>query len=136
MSTSFTPLVNEFKKRTQFQQIPIQYTDADYEGFILSGVETLYIDLGNDILFKTEVDQVNYSISRDINVSEKEYILNAAEISFFETIQNDVNTIVGYTTDALSITNADKPYSNLAEQIQLKKDRNIELFPKIRALSS
>ena len=35
-----------------------------------------------------------------------------------------VNSRVGYTTDAFSVTNADKPYGHLADTIrELEKDR-------------
>ena len=33
----------------------------------------------------------------------------ANQLSFYHKVRADVNRIVGYSTDAMSITNADKP---------------------------
>ena len=48
----------------------------------------------------------------DFLIDEEAYILICAQIEFFRKVQSDVNNIVGYTTDALTVTNADKPYTN------------------------
>lgn len=51
---------------------------------------------------------------------------------FFKKVQSDVNNIVGYTTDALSITNADKPYAHLQDTIgELEKERRIVFFKMV-----
>lgn len=48
-----------------------------------------------------------------------------AQIAFFNKVKTDVNNIVSYTTDALSITNADKPYANLKDSIsELERERH------------
>lgn len=74
----------------------MQYEDSwlvfDENGILLSTTQTLHID-------------------------ELRYAYLAAKIEFFKQVQTDVNNIVGYTTDALTVTNADKPYQNLAQTI-------------------
>ena len=40
-----------------------------------------------------------------------------AQLSFYHKVRADVNRIVGYSTDAMSITNADKPYANISQTI-------------------
>lgn len=41
----------------------------------------------------------------------------AAQIEFLEKVRADKNAIVGYTTDALSVTHADKPYQYISGTI-------------------
>lgn len=67
------------------------------------------------------------SFAKELPADELEYVLVTAEINFYRRVQTDVNRIVGYSTDALSITNADKPYANLSQTI-------LELTNKQRVL--
>lgn len=66
------------------------------------------------------------SMPEDLEIDEKRYAILSAKIEFFRRVQTDVNNIVGYTTDALTVTNADKPYINIASTIDaLEKERRI-----------
>ena len=66
------------------------------------------------------------SMPEDLAIDEKRYAILSAKIEFFRRVQTDVNNIVGYTTDALTVTNADKPYINIASTIEaLEKERRI-----------
>lgn len=132
MAVTFQSLVNDLKDATRFQPTPIPYTDEDYLKLVIKGLKAIYTDF-NNTSFSTDIDTVNFVINRDFSVAEEEYILNCSLINFFMLVQQDVNTIVGYSTDSLSISNADKPYQNLANQIKELKTRNIELFPKVDA---
>lgn len=42
-----------------------------------------------------------------------------------------MNNIVGYTTDALSVTNADKPYTHIAQTIGEKEKKRRRIFYKM-----
>lgn len=53
----------------------------------------------------------------ELDADEYEYVLTTAEVSFYRRVQSDVNRIIGYSTDAMTITNADKPYANLSQTI-------------------
>lgn len=50
-------------------------------------------------------------------VDERRFLMLTAQIAFFNKVKTTVDQIVGYTTDALSVTNADKPYANLKNTI-------------------
>lgn len=50
-------------------------------------------------------------------MDEREYVLVAAQIAFFNKVKTDVNSHVGYTTDALSVTHADRPYKYLSDTV-------------------
>ncbi len=48
-------------------------------------------------------------------------------------MQTDVNRIVGYATDALTITNADKPYANISQTIaELMNKQRILYYKMVR----
>lgn len=52
-----------------------------------------------------------------------------AQIGFFKKVQADVNNIVGYTTNALTVTGADKPYAHLQDTIaNLENERRIVYY--------
>jgi len=60
-------------------------------------------------------------------------VLICAQINFFKKVQADVNNIVGYTTDALTVTNADKPYVHLQDTIdKLEQERRIIYYKMVR----
>lgn len=58
-------------------------------------------------------------------------MLTTAEIGFYRRVQSDVNRIVGYSTDAMSITNADKPYANISQTVAELTARQRVLYYKM-----
>ena len=64
----------------------------------------------------------------DLLIDEEEYVLLIAEQAFLKIIQKDVNTMVSYTTDALSVQHGDKPYANLADSIEKRENLRRELL--------
>ena len=72
---------------------------------------------------------MHYDMS--LQIDEEEYLLLSAEISFFRKVQTNVNNIFGYSTDALTITNADKPYANLSATISELEQKQRTLYYKM-----
>lgn len=67
--------------------------------------------------------------SETLPIDEEKYVLLVAQIAFFKKVQSDVNNIVSYTTDALSVANADKPYAHLQDTISnLENERRIVFY--------
>ena len=66
-----------------------------------------------------------------MSADEYEYVLTTAEISLYRRVQSDVNRIVGYSTDAMTITNADKPYANISQTISELLNRQRILYYKM-----
>lgn len=63
--------------------------------------------------------------AQDLPADEKDYVILAAAILFYTRTQDDVTTLVSYTTDAMSVTHGDKPYANLEQRItNLKSEKN------------
>lgn len=137
MSFAISRLSDELKARTEWQRTPTVLIDQDYDDLIVRGIKRLYIDTGRALEFSNnyffvDEDGVN-SFLMDLKLDEEEYVLLCAQIAFFKKVQSDVNNIVGYTTDALTVTNADKPYVHLQDTIdKLEQDRRIVYYKMIR----
>lgn len=91
---------------------------------IAKAIRRVWIDTGRAlsydesmIVYDDDVPEMPVGFTADIKLDEYEAIMLAAQIEFFRMVQADVNNIVGYTTDALSVTNADKPYANLQQTL-------------------
>lgn len=137
MSFAISRLSDELKARTEWQRTPTVLIDQDYDDLIVRGIKRLYIDTGRALEFSNsyffvDEDGAN-SFLIDLKLDEEEYVLLCAQIAFFKKVQSDVNNIVGYTTDALTVTNADKPYVHLLDTIdKLEQDRRIVYYKMIR----
>jgi len=132
MSTLLADIRDELIDIIKFYQTPITYVSADYDKIVLRGTKRYYVDVGIEDSFSS-----NYSatpspqLSSDLSLSEKEYILVSSQIEFMKQILGDVAQILSYSTDALSVTNADKPYLHLRTDILALELRLSELFYKI-----
>ena len=88
------------------------------------------------MIHEAEEDEPEYTgliFDDDLPLDEEEYVMLAAQIGFFKRVATDVNNIVAYTTDALTITNADKPYANLKATIDdLERERRITYYKMSR----
>lgn len=149
MNTSITALATQLQDITQWQRTPHVLMLEEYEQMIVKAIKRLLIDTGRassytDNLLKVVVTNVSGGESGETTsreaffgmeflIDEEAYILICAQLEFFKRVQNDVNNIVGYTTDALTVTNADKPYANLKDTIaNLEQERRITYYKMIR----
>lgn len=137
MSLPITELAHRLQVLTEWQKTPIELSEFDYEQMVINGIRRLFIDTGRassynaDLIIRDEQDDATYD--GDFLIDEEEYILLVAQIGFYQRVANDVNNIVGYTTDALTVTNADKPYANLADTItKLERERRILYYKMVR----
>lgn len=135
--TDLTELANELRDLVAWQRTPEELEQTDYEKMILQGLKTLYIDTGRasafdktKVVFEEEEDlSKKYFYEDTLQIDEEKYVLLVAQIAFFKRVQSDVNNIVGYTTDALTVTNADKPYAHLQDTIaNLENERRIVFY--------
>jgi hypothetical protein len=125
--TSLDDLKKELISNVKFQQTPIQMTDSDYMSFTVQGVKRLYVDEGIEDEFLSDFDKIQNTLVRDLTLTEQEYAYTSAEIAFKNQIKADLQAIVGYSTNALSISNADKPYTNLNNDIKDLENRLSQL---------
>lgn len=130
MATSLNDMAKELKSHVCWQKTPMPLSDGDYLDMIRYGIKKLYIDTGRASVFNKNMIYMSswgdVVLSADLPADEEEYAMICAQITFFQRVAMDVNNIVGYTTDAITVTNADKPYANLKDTLdRLEKERRI-----------
>ena len=131
--TEFSIVLEDLMFDLKFQHTPIPFSEEDYIKFLITGIKSMYVDLGEDAKYSLDFDDNNLVFSVTYSHVAQEYILNGSKIAFYKLVQQTVNDIVGYSTNSLKVTNADKPYANISNEVNSLKDRQIELFYKLSA---
>lgn len=138
MGTSITAMARELKDLTAWQRTPDEITDEQFRMMVVKGIQRLYVDTGRAVEYEhitmtDDGEEVEMNVT--LMIDERMYAMICAQIDFFRKVQSDVNNIVGYTTDALTVTNADKPYAHLKDTIGcLEQDRRITFYKMSRYL--
>lgn len=135
---NISELASRLYRETEWQKTPVELADEDYRDMVIYGLRKLLIDTGRAqtydsalLTYDSETGETHYDI--DLDIDEEEYILLVAQQQFYRRVANDVNNIVGYTTDALTVTNADKPYANIKDTLSnLENERRILYFKMCR----
>ena len=134
--TDITNLAEQLREMTAWQKTPEVITDQQYEEMIANGIRTLFIDTGRAAKYgkyETIEQDMHLYFTYDMMIDEEKYVMLTAQILFFQRVQTDVNNIVSYTTDALSVTQADKPYAHLQNSINdLVNERRIVYYKMSR----
>lgn len=133
MATVLAELIDELKDNTSWQKTPLPLSDTDYINMAKRAIRQLYVDTGRASVYNSglfiEDGEGNVMFTADLPADEIEYVLICAQINFFKRVSTDVNNIVGYVTDALTVTNADKPYANLKDTMdRLENERRIKYY--------
>ena len=140
---NITELANEIQELTAWQDTPQPLTAEAYINIVKRAVRNFFVDINrasefskdNYITVEPEDPEGETTIyyDRDFLADEEVYILILCKIEFFQRVQTDVNNAFGYTTNALTVTNADKPYKNLAETLNgLYNERRIKFNKMVR----
>ena len=157
---NITKLAEWLKEKTEWQETPVPLTDKNYINMVIDGIERLFVDTGRSDQYDedkyamvAEGEERSEDIEEPENpelpeeseivtyygydavfpLDERRYIQICAEINFFSKVQSDVNNTFGYSTDALTVTNADKPYANLKDTIdKLENERRIIYYKMVR----
>lgn len=135
MSTSLTKMAQDLNRMTEWQKTPYPLNEIEYLDMVIDGVKELYIITNRPSLFdgrKIYEQDGELFYEDDLPINERYFALLCAQIGFFKKVQADVNNIVGYSTDALTVTNADKPYANLKNSIDdLEKEKRIVYYKMV-----
>ena len=132
MGFSITKAIVVLQDETSMQRTPKPITIGQYGDMIMKGIRRLYIDTGRALLY----DSANYSndgeeglmFGEDLPIDEQEYVMLCAQINFFKRVQTDVNNVTSYSTNAITVTGADKPYAHLKDTIDDLERRRRELY--------
>ena len=137
---NITEMASELQEVTAWQDTPQALLADDYIRIVQRAVRNFFVDINRASEFSkdkyiTEVIDEKEVVfyDRDFLADEEVYILILCKIEFFQRVQTDVNNAFGYTTNALTVTNADKPYKNLAETLNgLYNERRIKFNKMVR----
>lgn len=146
---NITRLAEELQELTAWQDTPQPLVKDDYIRIVKRAVRNFFVDVNRVSEFSedkyitielnpAEGEEENETSAdifydREFYADEIVYILILCQIEFFQRVQTDVNNAFGYTTNALTITNADKPYKNLSETLGgLQNERRIKFNKMVR----
>lgn len=120
MDLNVTQMTDILRDKTSWQATPRGMLASDYRNMIIYGIRHLLIDTGRASMYNRE----NYEqedgcefYRGDFGIDEEEYVLLLAEIQFFRKVQTDLNDQVSYTTDALSVTQGNKPFEHVQQTV-------------------
>lgn len=137
--TDILALAGELYRRTEWQRTPDELSQDDYCFMVLEAIKDLLVITGRAVRYDAEKvtheEGVPVGYADELPLDETEYVLLTAEIAFYRKVQTDVNNIVGYTTDALSVTNADKPFQYISATIRELENRRRVLYYKMTRFS-
>lgn len=135
---NISKMIKWLKNKTKWQETPYPLNEEDYFEMIREGIELLFVETGRSADYDEDkyviIEETGeYGFDYTIPLDEKKFIQYSALINFFAKVQTDYNDRFGYTTDALTVTNANKPYENLRETIdKLDNERRIIYYKMIR----
>lgn len=134
---NLTAMATALKEKTAWQALPEELEDSQYLAMILHGLRRLFIDTGRALQFNvmklTTLEDGSYAYDQRFEIDEEEYVLLCAQLEFFAKVQAGVNDQVSYSTDALSVTNADKPYANIKSTMDnIENERRIIFHKMVR----
>lgn len=146
-----TALAEELQELTAWQDTPQPLGAEDYIRIVKRAIRNFFVDINRASEFsednyiteepetteepeeETPTEPADIFYNRNFYADEIVYILILCQIEFFQRVQTDVNNAFGYTTNALTVTNADKPYKNLAETLNgLYNERRIKFNKMVR----
>lgn len=132
---SISELAQDLKAQVEFQQTPRPMTDEEYELMVVHGLKRLFIDTGRaDSYDSNKLYSIDDELVYDenLNINEEEYIKIVSQMQFFQTVRASVNAMVSYSTDALSVTQGDKPYANITGTLkELENERRIVYYKMV-----
>lgn len=118
---------------TKWQRTPQAVELDDYFYMIVKGIKNLYILTGRGGIDVESMIDDNGEFSAPLNLTEQSIVLDYAKIEFYDMVRSDKNSIVGYTTDALTVTHADKPHLYLTGTIEeLRKNIRVSYYKLIQ----
>lgn len=132
MGFSITKAITVLQDETSMQRTPKPITVGQYGDMVMKGIRRLYIDTGRALIYDSSNyrydDEEGFMFGDDLPIDEQEYVMLCAQINFFKRVQTDVNNVTSYSTNAITVTGADKPYAHLKDTIEDLERRRRELY--------
>ncbi len=134
--TDLVKLARRFHRKIKWQEVPEEISWSDQVDLICDAIRRLYVISGRTFLFSEDKfqydeDRIPVAWDDDLMIDEIEWILIEAQIEFYKSVQANVDNLVGYSTDAMSVTHSDKPYENLGNSIATLKDEQNVIWTRM-----
>lgn len=132
-----TEIADEVRELTAWQETPMPLFEGDYVKMVKRALRQFFVDINHptefdSTLFITGDDGTVY-YDGDFIADEIFYLTILCKIEFFQRVQTDVNNRFSYSTNAMKVSNADKPYANLKDTLgDLQHDRRIYFNKMVR----
>ena len=161
--TDLGKLCERIYNSIEWQRFPVGYTDSDKERMILNAlidaIRDMFVVTGRNseydnyyFLYEEPSDPDNIppeDIADDIvhpadteypsvytytlKLDEEMYVVCKALVGVFGKVRAQYNDLLGYTTNALTVTNADKPYAYITGTIsELEADLRRYYYKMVR----
>lgn len=144
--TDLGALCKRIYEKIEWQKFPIGFTDAQKAEMILNAlieaIKDLFVVTGRameypdyEYTYETDIDGISTpsEFSYDLILDEEMYVLCKAQIGIFGKVRAQYNDLLGYTTNALTVTNADKPYAYITGTIdELEADCRRYYYKMVR----
>lgn len=128
--TDLVKLAQRLHRKIKWQEVPEKVDWIDQIDLICDAIQRLYVISGrtflyNDDKFIYDADEVAVQFADNLELDEREWVLLEAQIEFYKTVQSNVDDLESYSTDAMTVAHADKPYKNIGETLdRLEKNQN------------
>ena len=133
--TDLIAMTEKLVDNIEWQLVPVDMTIDDCVPFVIDAIQYFYVMSGQASRYSDELiiydDERPAYFNADFEIDERLYILTTAQIEFYRKVQSDVSELMSYSTDAMTVANADKPYANLAGIINDLKGKQIEIWHKM-----
>ena len=140
--TDIGKLCEKLYNKIEWQKMPIVNSSKEYKNMLINavvaGLEDLFVVTGRAASYYSyeyvRDDDGNISeFSYDLPLDEELYVLCFAQIDILKKVRNQYTELLGYTTNALSVTNADKPYVYITGTIsELENRMKIYYYKMVR----
>ena len=141
--TDIGKLCEKLYRKIEWQKMPLSMTTEEKQQMLIaavvSGIEDLFVITGRALTYydyQYKADEETGLISEfsyDLMLDEELYVLCRAQIEVFSKVRTQYSDLLGYTTNALTVTNADKPYSYMTGTInELENQLRVYYYKMVR----
>lgn len=141
--TDIGKLCEKLYRKIEWQKMPLSMTTEEKQQMLIaavvSGIEDLFVITGRALTYydyqytSDEETGVISEFSYDLMLDEELYVLCRAQIEVFSKVRTQYSDLLGYTTNALTVTNADKPYSYMTGTInELENQLRVYYYKMVR----
>lgn len=139
--TDIGALCQQVYAKIEWQRFPPTYSDGDKEvmvaNAVVEAIKDMFIVTGRALQYSNYTYTYEYDIPSEFSytllLDEEMYVICKAQIAIFGKVRAQYNDILGYTTNALTVTNADKPYAYISSTIgELEKQAQLYYYKMVR----